>query len=45
MAVQDITPVTNVVENPKHTYCCLKLNLIFNREFELLLGDRREISA
>jgi len=45
MAVQDYTPVMNVLETPKHTICCLKLNLIFTTEFELYLGVSRGCSA
>jgi hypothetical protein len=45
MAVQDYTPVMKVLETPKHTICCLKLNLILTIEFELHLGDRRESTA
>ena len=42
--MQDYTPVMKVLEDLKCT-TCPETNLIFSIEFELLLGDSREISA
>jgi hypothetical protein len=43
--LQDYTPVMKVLETLKCTACRRKSNLTFKREFELHLGDSREISA
>jgi hypothetical protein len=45
MSVHDYTEILKVLETLKCTACRTKSNIVFNREFDLHLGNSRGISA